>query len=85
MKEILNNVLKHSKAEDFYLTFGISDDVLQIIASDNGQGFDQEQTSNRNGLKNICNRLNEIGGKADIVSSPGNGTSYVIHLNLIRN
>lgn len=84
IKEILNNVLKHSKAADFYLTFGISDDILQIIASDNGQGFDQQQTSNRNGLRNICNRLNEIGGKADIVSSPGNGTSYVIHLKLAR-
>jgi signal transduction histidine kinase/ligand-binding sensor domain-containing protein len=84
IKEILNNVIKHSKAEDFYLTFGISDEILQIIASDNGQGFDQQQSSNRNGLKNICNRLNEIGGKADIVSSPGNGTSYVIHLNLMR-
>ena len=82
IKEILNNVLKHSRATDFTLEFSFNNDVLQIMARDDGRGFDRQELSNRNGLKNICNRIQEIGGKVDILSAVGTGTSYIINIPL---
>ena len=45
-----------------------------MTISDNGKGFDQQQTTVGNGLKNMKKRAEEIGAQFMINSNPGNGT-----------
>ena len=46
-----------------------------MILKDNGAGFDQSEISNGNGLDNMKRRAENMGGKLEIVSSKGQGTT----------
>ena len=52
--------------------------VSSVTVRDNGKGFDPEQVTLRpgrgNGLKNLRQRLEKIGGRCEIQSVPGSGT-----------
>ena len=53
---------------------------IQIIVSDDGRGFDLQQVpSERLGVRvSIIERMSNVGGKADIRSAPGQGTTVTI-------
>ncbi len=74
-KETFNNIVKHSHASKVSMTMNFSDTLLKIHISDNGKGFDLTHGSTGNGLLNLKNRANEIGGVLTIDSHPGTGTS----------
>jgi signal transduction histidine kinase len=67
----------------------IVDDTLSLAISDNGVGFDVEHSRpGGNGLANIRNRMGSVGGRAEIVSAPGAGTTTTLLMPLhavIRN
>ena len=47
----------------------------EITITDNGKGFDQNQTGlHGNGLLNMKKRAEDMGGSFEIQSSPGQGT-----------
>jgi signal transduction histidine kinase len=74
IKEALNNVAKHSEASELLLQIRRKGLGLTVVLQDNGKGFDPAQNkSERNGLKNMVQRLNEAGGDCFIVSQPGKG------------
>lgn len=73
-KEALNNSIKHSKCKQISLDAIIEKDVIQLILTDDGAGFDAELTMRGNGITNIKNRTKHIGGNVEI-SSAGQGTS----------
>jgi signal transduction histidine kinase len=54
------------------LNISYQNEVLQIEVTDDGQGFDPEQTkqSSRQGLQNLKDRMHEIQGQAEITSGP---------------
>jgi signal transduction histidine kinase len=83
-KEALNNVLKHSQAGAVAVELNFSDGVFTTAIRDDGIGFDPEAPENneRNGLTNLRSRLEEIGGIADIRSSPGAGATIAWRLPL---
>jgi signal transduction histidine kinase/streptogramin lyase len=83
--EAITNILKHSGATwaGISLKFGPSEFALQI--ADNGRGFDPAGDQSKNGktggpsddgdgLKNMRQRLADIGGKCFIEAVPGRGT-----------
>jgi signal transduction histidine kinase/ligand-binding sensor domain-containing protein len=83
-KEALNNVVKHSHANEVRLTLEIVPGGLRFVIADNGPGFDLDQanaSSHRhrhapgNGLFNLERRLQQIGGHSRLHSAPGAGTS----------
>ena len=53
---------------------------IQIVVSDDGRGFDLRQVpAERLGVRNsILERMANVGGRAEVVSSPGNGTTVTI-------
>jgi signal transduction histidine kinase len=53
---------------------------IQIIVSDDGQGFDLQQVpAERLGVRNsIIERMANVGGRAEVTSSPGAGTTVTI-------
>ena len=81
MQEALNNVAKHSKADLVHLTLRKTDDKIQLIIEDTGQGFDLEEvlsveTSKRGfGLTSMRERVEISGGSFAIESAKGKGTT----------
>ena len=53
---------------------------IQIVVSDDGRGFDLQQVpAERLGVRNsIMERMANVGGRAEVVSSPGAGTTVTI-------
>jgi signal transduction histidine kinase/streptogramin lyase len=75
VKEALNNVLKHSAATEVRIRLGVEDGRLCISIADNGRGFRVDQVNGvGNGLTNMKERLQRIGGRMSLESEPGNGT-----------
>jgi signal transduction histidine kinase/ligand-binding sensor domain-containing protein len=76
-KEALHNVVKHSAADEVSVSLATDDAGFHMAVRDNGKGFDPATVSSRpgrgNGLKNMQQRMEKIGGRCEIQSSPGTG------------
>jgi signal transduction histidine kinase len=73
--EALNNVAKYSGASRAEVRLAQSNGDLTFEVSDDGAGFDLEQTSFGTGLRGMADRVEAIGGTLEIRSTPGSGTS----------
>ena len=77
LTEMINNSLKHSGASKIHISFIEENKQIFVTYSDNGKGFDYAAVSESNekgmGLNNIINRIDSIGGKCTMESSPGKG------------
>lgn len=73
-KESVNNLIKYSNCTQAKVEFYLSRSLLKMEIFDNGNGFDTEQTSNRNGLRNMKQRAEQIQGDFSISSERGKGT-----------
>jgi signal transduction histidine kinase len=81
VQEIFNNIIKHAAATEISVDLDYGDSVLTLYIKDNGVGFvfDQSPLANRGmGLHNIQKRAGIIGGEANIISTPGEGTRITI-------
>jgi len=85
VKEALNNIVRHSGATEVSLHIVSDDKVLQVIVEDNGKGFEiAPSKSGADGLRNIRQRIDEIGGRFRVESRLGAGTRVVIELDWAR-
>ena len=82
-KEALHNIVKHSGADRVVVSLTTTADGFNVIIQDNGKGFDVAAAENNwetqrlgrgNGLKNLRQRLEKIGGRCEIKSQAGAGT-----------
>jgi signal transduction histidine kinase/ligand-binding sensor domain-containing protein len=75
-KEALNNVVKHSGATRIAVRLEVNGDRLLLEIKDNGRGFNPaELNGSGNGLHNMRQRVNALGGEFTVESLPGNGTT----------
>jgi ligand-binding sensor domain-containing protein/signal transduction histidine kinase len=75
VKEALNNTLKHSQATEVRVGLAVTDSRVTITIADNGRGFAIGQARGKgNGLDNMRQRLEQIGGRLVLESEPGHGT-----------
>jgi two-component sensor histidine kinase len=56
-KEILNNINKHSAATEVEIGMWFQGHQLIMVIHDNGNGFDKNAQTHRNGLKNLSSRV----------------------------
>lgn len=80
VQEAVNNILKHSQATAATVFIARSDDMIRATVADNGKGFDaravlESSSSAGLGLRSMTERVQMLGGKLHIGSSPGNGTT----------
>lgn len=81
VKEALNNIVKHSQASEAHVRLALKDSRLEIVIEDNGTGFSVETTNfSRNGISNMKERIEEIGGTFEISARPDNGTRICLRV-----
>lgn len=73
VQENMNNVLKYAEASSVSISLSMHNEMLLLQIEDNGKGFDLEAAARGLGILNIYNRAESFGGKARIITSPGNG------------
>jgi|GEM_PF-1550269 len=82
-KEAVNNLVKYSQCSHADITFSINHSTLKMEIKDNGIGFDTEQYTDRNGLRNMKQRAEQIKGNLLITSEKGKGTSVILIVKII--
>ncbi len=81
IEELINNILKHSKASNATIMLvHREDDMLSVRLSDDGVGFDVKTIKHKDGLglSHINARVKVMKGVLNIVSAKGKGTSVFI-------
>lgn len=91
VQESINNILKHSRATQVQLLVTRDQDSLSVEIRDNGVGFETgailgEEGGRRGfGLAGITERARILGGKHTLYSSPGQGTTITLKIELRDN
>jgi len=81
VKEALHNIVKHSGAAEVSITFTMGE-FFTISIKDNGIGFNPDDTRIlSNGIRNMKERLNIIGGSCQIIN--GEGTLIILSIPLV--
>lgn len=81
-KEALHNVNKHAHATEVRLHITVTDDTLRVDIEDNGRGFDPGTVTGGNGLRNLGQRIQKLGGQFELRSEPGRGTKINMTITL---
>jgi PAS domain S-box-containing protein len=79
IQEQTNNIIKYAEARSVQIMINEANNMLRMVISDDGVGFDPSDTStNGIGFINIISRADVYNGKVNVVSSPGNGCTLEI-------
>jgi signal transduction histidine kinase len=79
VKESLNNIVKHSKANDVWIKVTVLPGELEIQINDNGVGINlQKLREFGNGLNNMKKRIASIDGNFSIVNKEGTITTFIV-------
>ena len=90
VQEAVNNTIKHANAENIGIILEKRGNRVLLIVEDDGIGFDVEallKTPARNrrfGLLGMQERVALVGGSLSIESTPGVGTTVLVHIDISR-
>jgi NarL family two-component system sensor histidine kinase LiaS len=85
MQEVISNTLRHSKATELEVYLNESEHQVSLRVIDDGIGFDvSEEKIAHYGLKNINDRVANLGGKLKIISLKGYGTRVEIKIPIVE-
>jgi signal transduction histidine kinase len=80
--EALANASKHAGASHVEVRLARTPSSLRIAVDDDGDGFDPRGAAGGEGLRNLAERLAALGGRLDVSSAPGRGTSVAADLRI---
>jgi signal transduction histidine kinase len=88
-QEALTNVARHAHASRVEVKIEKLDGEITMRIRDNGKGFQEgralhAKTGNRLGLLGMKERLEMVGGKFAVTSSPGKGTVVLVRIPLMN-
>jgi signal transduction histidine kinase len=75
--EALQNVAKYAHATHAEVRLSSTGDELAFEVADDGDGFDPSSTRFGSGLQGMADRLDAIGGRLEVRSTPGHGTTVI--------
>jgi len=78
--EALQNMAKHAMASAARIRLQAEDGVIGFSVSDDGLGYDVRHTPLGSGQRNMADRLAALGGRLEVRSTPGHGTTITGHL-----
>jgi signal transduction histidine kinase len=73
--EALNNAAKYAEASHVAVTLARAHGQVTSAVTDDGRGFDPTVTGYGTGLQGMADRLDAVGGRLEVESSPGAGAS----------
>ena len=73
--EAIQNVLRHADARHGSVRVLRDADRVRFEVSDDGNGFDPRLCSLGSGLRNLRDRVRQLGGEVTVSSAPGTGTT----------
>lgn len=88
VKELVNNTLKHSGAENVKIELKSFENQIILYYKDDGQGFNVADTvkdATGLGLNNIINKIKSVKGTVDINSEHGKGMFLIASIKLREN
>ncbi|HXC99644.1 MAG TPA: ATP-binding protein, partial [Verrucomicrobiae bacterium] len=75
-KEALANVVRHSGATEVRFSIRVQNGKIQLTIADNGRGLAEGgRTTAMDGINNMRRRLEKLGGRLEMDSRAGNGTT----------
>ena len=82
VQEALNNIIKHSNADQAYIKLLNDNDFIYLSIQDNGKGFKPHDSGSQggHGLHNMQERIKLLGGFIDLKSAAGKGTLIQIQV-----
>jgi signal transduction histidine kinase len=81
-QELLNNIIKHSQANEVLVQLFVNKKHLILIIEDNGKGFNALEEKDGIGLMNISSRINTVSGEVIWEPGPKAGTVATIRIPL---
>ncbi|MFD0749173.1 tetratricopeptide repeat protein [Mucilaginibacter calamicampi] len=82
-KEALHNCVKHANCDKITIGLTFKDGMLTVSITDSGKGFEADELKRKgNGLRNMQQRMQSIGGKFMITSGLGQGTTIQTSIQL---
>jgi two-component system, NarL family, sensor histidine kinase DevS len=72
VREAVSNAVRHAGASLLEVSVRVADD-LTVEVTDDGRGMPTEVTPS--GLRNLCSRAEEVGGRCVLTGAPGGGTT----------
>ncbi len=88
IQELVNNTVKHAQANQLQIKLDVIDNMLEILISDNGKGFNVDALPKAKigkggfGLFTIKERVQNLNGKILIHSEESEGTKVKIYVPL---
>ena len=82
-QEALNNAAKYAAASQVTVMLERRDDGIVLVVEDDGCGFDLEAARSRReclGLVGMRERAQIVGGRLEVETAPGKGTSIFVHV-----
>lgn len=82
LQECLENVRRHSGADEAHVTITDDDVTVRAMVTDSGKGFrlDQIPAGRLGFTESVVARLRDVGGNARVFSAPGSGTTVVLEV-----
>jgi signal transduction histidine kinase len=81
VQEALTNIVKHAKAGSVSIIVMASGESVRLVIEDDGDGFDPSTVrEGALGLVGIRERVAILGGRFELESAPGDGTTIVVEL-----
>jgi signal transduction histidine kinase len=80
VSEALANAAKHARATAVKVDVGVTDDILQLLVRDDGVGG--ADPSRGSGLIGLSDRVEAVGGRIDLTSPSGRGTTLLVTIPL---
>jgi signal transduction histidine kinase len=78
--EALQNAAKYAHATQARICVQTQGGTLRFTVADDGMGYDDRHTPLGSGQRNMADRLAALGGRLEVQSAPGQGTTVTGHL-----
>jgi signal transduction histidine kinase len=74
-KEAVNNIARHADCTETSIEWRVDSSQFVLAVHDNGRGFDAAAAGRGHGLASMRRRIEALGGRFEVTSTPGAGTS----------